>query len=43
MVIQLIKLKMLINENEYLKSKNKTFCENQIINILKDKKERGNI
>ena len=35
-------VKMLINENEYLKSINKTFCENQIINILKDK-ECGNI
>ena len=34
-------VKMLINENEYLKSINKTFCENQIINILKDKKNVG--
>ena len=34
-------VKMLINENEYMKSINKTFCENQIINILKDKKNAG--
>lgn len=34
-------VRMLINENEYMRSINKTFCENQIINILKDKKNVG--
>ncbi len=34
-------IKMMINDDEYMKSINKTFCENQIVNILKSKINKG--
>lgn len=37
----MFQIKMIINDDEYMKSINKTFCENQITNILKSKLNIG--
>ena len=37
----MFQIRMIVNDDEYMKSINKTFCENQITNILKSKLNMG--